>query len=98
MGGSTAQLNLGSIVDPIPIDDPTEPDHAEPDHASAVLHRALEQIRAEFNASTWELFWRTTVLAHPTSLIAEEAGVTAAAVRQAKSRVLRRLRKQLGDA
>jgi RNA polymerase sigma-70 factor (ECF subfamily) len=91
-GGSTAQANLHSIADPIPLDDPTEPDHA-----SALLHRALEQIRAEFTTDSWELFWRATVLGHPTDLIAQQKGVTPAAVRQAKSRVLRRLRKQLGD-
>ena len=91
-GGSTALANLHSIADPIPTDDPTEPDHA-----SALLHRALEQIRAEFTAGTWELFWRATVLEHPTDLIAKENGISTATVRQAKSRVLRRLRKQLGD-
>ncbi len=91
-GGSTAQANLQSIIDPIPIDDPTEPDHA-----AALLHRALEQIRSEFTGSTWDFFWRATVLDHPTDLIAKENGVTPAAVRQAKSRVLRRLRKHLGD-
>lgn len=91
-GGSTAQANLQAIIDPVPIDDPTEPDHA-----SALLHRALDQIRAEFTASTWDFFWRATVLGHPTDLIAQEHAVTSAAVRQAKSRVLRRLRKQLGD-
>lgn len=91
-GGSTAHANLQAIIDPIPVDDPTEPDHA-----SELLHRALEQIRAEFEVATWDCFWRATVLGHPTDLIARETGVTAAAIRQAKSRVLRRLRKQLGD-
>jgi RNA polymerase sigma-70 factor (ECF subfamily) len=91
-GGSSAAVELQSIVQPLPIDDPTEPDHA-----SALLHRALEQIRVEFNTRTWDFFWRSTVLDHPTALIAQENGVTVAAVRQAKSRVLRRLRKQLGD-
>jgi RNA polymerase sigma-70 factor (ECF subfamily) len=91
-GGSTAQVNLQSVADPVPTDDPTEPDHA-----SALLHRALDQIRCEFTVDTWELFWRATVLDHPTDLIARDSGVTSAAVRQAKSRVLRRLRKQLGD-
>ncbi len=90
-GGSTAFLHLQNIADPIPLHEPTEPDEA-----AALLRRALEQIRAEFTASTWNLFWRATVLGHPTDLIAEENGVTAAAVRQAKSRILRRLRSQLG--
>jgi RNA polymerase sigma-70 factor (ECF subfamily) len=31
------------------------------------------------------------------TVVAEELGMTAAAVRQAKSRVMRRLRQQLGD-
>ena len=91
-GGSTAHARLQALVDPIPIEDPTEVDHA-----SALLHRALEQIRVEFTTNTWELFWRVTVLGHPTDLVAKEAGLTPAAIRQAKSRVLRRLRKQLGD-
>ena len=91
-GGSTALAGLHAIVDPIPLDDPTEPDHA-----ASLMHRALEQIRDDFVETTWDLFWRATVLGHPTDLIANENGVTPAAVRQAKSRVLRRLRKQLGD-
>ncbi len=91
-GGSTAQDKFQSIIDPIPIDDPTEPDQAV-----ALLHRTLTQIREEFTTNTWDFFWRATVLGHPTDLIAQENDVTPAAVRQAKSRVLRRLRKQLGD-
>ncbi len=91
-GGSTALSRLQAIADPIPIEDPTEPDHV-----AALLHRALHQIRGEFTTNTWEAFWRATVLGHPTDLIAREAGISPAAVRQSKSRVLRRLRKQLGD-
>lgn len=91
-GGSTALANMNSVEDPLPVDEPTEVDQA-----AALLHRALDQIRVEFKANTWDLFWRSTVLNHPTDLIAGENNVSTAAVRQAKSRVLRRLRKQLGD-
>ena len=97
VGGSTAYQALQELIDPaaldlVPVDDPTEADHL-----SALIHRALNQIRIEFEETTWESFWRATVLGHPTDLIASENGVTPAAVRQSKSRVLRRLRKQLGD-
>ncbi len=85
-------MQLQAIADPVPVREPTEPDDA-----SALLRRALEQIRAEFTTGTWDLFWRATVLGHPTDLIANENEVTPATVRHAKSRVLRRLRKQLGD-
>ncbi|MCA9187854.1 MAG: sigma-70 family RNA polymerase sigma factor, partial [Planctomycetales bacterium] len=92
-GGSTANIQLQAFADPIPLYDPTEPDHA-----AALLHRALEQIRPEYSEVTWEMFWRATVLDHPTDIIARDNGVTPAAIRQTKSRVLRRLRRQLGDA
>lgn len=92
-GGSTALGQLHALADPVPDEDPTEPDHW-----AAVVRQALDQVRRHFESSTWQLFWRATVLGHPTDLIAQENNVTSAAVRQAKSRVLRRLRKQLGDA
>ena len=92
IGGSTALDRLQSLADPVPNADPTEPDHW-----AAVVRRALDQVRDHFEESTWQLFWRAAVLGHPTDLIAQESGLTTAAVRQAKSRVLRRLRKQLGD-
>ena len=91
-GGSTAQEQLGAVADPLSLEEPIEPVDV-----SALLHRALDQIGAEFTSTTWEMFWRATVLGHPTDMIAEDHSVTAAAVRQAKSRVLRRLRRQLGD-
>lgn len=92
VGGSTAYERLQSVADPTPLEDPTELDHS-----SALLHRALNQIRCEFTETTWDAFWRATVLGHPTDVIAKENGVTPAAIRKAKSRVLARLRKQLGD-
>ncbi|MEZ6101764.1 MAG: hypothetical protein R3E01_22750 [Pirellulaceae bacterium] len=46
---------------------------------------------------TWDAFWRTAVLGQATADVADELGMTAAAVRKAKSRTLQRLRRQLGD-
>lgn len=60
--------------------------------------RGLALIRAEFEDRTWEMFWRVTVDEQPAGEVAAGFGVSAAAVRLAKSRVLRRLREQLGDA
>jgi RNA polymerase sigma-70 factor (ECF subfamily) len=57
----------------------------------------LEQIRQEFQAKTWVAFWRTVIDGQATSLVAAELGLTPASIRQAKSRILRRLRQQLGD-
>jgi RNA polymerase sigma-70 factor, ECF subfamily len=62
-----------------------------------VVARALKQIQSDFQASTWLAFWRVVIDGQSTAVVAEELGMTLTSVRQAKSRILRRLRQQLGD-
>lgn len=92
-GGSEAQKRLHEIPAPLPDDD--DPEEAE--QFSALVHRALVQLRGEFETKSWQAFWRTTVDDQPSSAVADELGTTAHAVRMAKSRVLRRLREELGE-
>jgi RNA polymerase sigma-70 factor (ECF subfamily) len=76
-----------------------EPETDEEDRAEAglVYRRAVEMVRGEFEERTWEAFRRTVLDAQPTDETAAALGVTPAAVRKARSRVLRRLRERLGD-
>lgn len=67
------------------------------DDLSGVYHRALELVKGEFEPRTWEAFWRATVEGQAPAEIAAELGVTPAAIRKAKSRVLHRLREELGE-
>jgi RNA polymerase sigma-70 factor (ECF subfamily) len=62
-----------------------------------IIRRTLEVVRAEFEESTWQAFWRSAVDNQRASEIANELGISTAAVRQAKYRVLRRLRNELAD-
>jgi RNA polymerase sigma-70 factor (ECF subfamily) len=62
-----------------------------------LIRRALEMIRGEFEARTWQAFWRTAVDGRCAADVAAELGMSPGAVRVAKSRVLHRLRMQLGD-
>jgi RNA polymerase sigma-70 factor (ECF subfamily) len=64
---------------------------------SPLFRRTLDLIRGEFEERTWAAFWEATVQQRPVAEIAQELAVTPCAVRQAKSRVLRRLRQELGD-
>jgi RNA polymerase sigma-70 factor, ECF subfamily len=91
-GGSEARDRLASVPEDPPASDPA-PDAAE----TEVLHRALRMIRAEFEPRTWEAFWQTAVNGRSASDVAAELGMTPGAVRVAKSRVLHRLRTDLGD-
>ena len=64
---------------------------------AALVHRALEVIRVEFEDRTWQAFWRLAIDAQPAADIARDLGMTPRAVRQAKYRVLQRLRAELPD-
>ena len=95
-GGSTALAHLADIPDPW---ESASGDDAPstPDESAALLRRALAQIRPTVEPQTWNAFWNTTALGRTATDVAAELGLTTAAVRQAKSRMLRRLRRQLGD-
>jgi RNA polymerase sigma-70 factor (ECF subfamily) len=67
------------------------------DDLGGLYRRALELVRGEFEPRTWEAFWRSAVDGQSPAEIAAALGVTPAAVRKAKSRVLHRLRQEVGD-
>jgi RNA polymerase sigma-70 factor (ECF subfamily) len=90
-GGTDAHKRLQQVAD-AQTDDPE--DAVE---ISAVFHRALGLLQGEFEERTWKAFWRATVDGLPAPEVAAELGMTASAVRMAKSRILRRLREELGE-
>lgn len=94
-GGSEAMQWMRDIPDRDIDDDGDDSEEAE--HFSALVHRALLQLRDEFEPRSWQAFWRTTADGQSSATVAAELGMTANAVRMAKSRVLRRLREELGD-
>lgn len=59
--------------------------------------RALGLLETDFSATTWQAFWRTAILNEKTVDVAKDLGMTSKAIRQSRYRVLRHLRKELGD-
>ena len=62
-------------------------EEAELDEGRAVedlYKNALDLVREEFEKRTWQAFWRTAIEGQAPAIIAEDLGVTPAAVRQAK--------------
>jgi RNA polymerase sigma-70 factor, ECF subfamily len=92
VGGTTANLRMREFPDRLPADSASEV--AE---ASSLFHRGLELIRCEFESRTWQAFWLTAIDRCPSDEVCARLQMTAGAVRQAKYRVLRRLRCELGD-
>jgi RNA polymerase sigma-70 factor, ECF subfamily len=93
-GGTAAFLKLQDVAD-APAPPPADADPAA--ELDGLRRRALELVRSEFEDRTWRAFWRTAIEGYSPVDVAADLGVTPAAVRMAKSRVLRRLKEEFGD-
>jgi RNA polymerase sigma-70 factor (ECF subfamily) len=93
-GDTAVFLRLQDVVDPasLPADEDDPPAELEELH-----RRALELVRREFEERTWHAFWQTVAEGRPSADVAADLGVTPAAVRKARSRVLHRLKEEFGD-
>ncbi len=62
---------------------------------SRLLFRILEMLKGDFRPHTWQAFWSTVVDGRSAVDVADDLGMTAVAVRQARFRVMTRLRIEL---
>jgi RNA polymerase sigma-70 factor, ECF subfamily len=68
-----------------------------PEQLHALYRRALELIRTDFEERTWQMFCLAVLEERPLDEVASRFGVTANTVRKTKSRVLLRLRAEIGE-
>lgn len=94
-GGSTAMLDFMKIE--MSQHDSPEESISVGDLESRLPQRILQIVQSECNEKTWQAFWLTTIEDKPASVVAEKLGINVASVYQAKSRILRRLRKRLEE-
>jgi RNA polymerase sigma-70 factor (ECF subfamily) len=95
VGGSSAQDRLTQLPMPEHAVDDLPP---EDERERSLFARALDLIQGEFEERTWLAFWRTAVEGRALKDVAAELDMSPGAARVAKSRVLHRLREELGDA
>jgi RNA polymerase sigma-70 factor (ECF subfamily) len=67
----------------------------ETEYRQQLVGRALELMQTDFQATTWRACWEVVVSGRSAGEVAAELGMSVDAVYAAKSRVLRRLRKEL---
>jgi RNA polymerase sigma-70 factor (ECF subfamily) len=91
IGGSDAQAKLQQLPEVL------DESEAGTSTTGNLVRRALALIRPEFTDATWQAFWRVMMLGQSPADAAAELGLSLNAVYIAKSRVLRRLREELGD-
>lgn len=89
-GGSDANLRLQQIPE---IEDTED----APEQVKQLHRRALELIRGQFEEPTWQAFWRCAVEEQAPADVGRDMNMSPAAVRKAKSRVLRRLKDEMGE-
>lgn len=90
-GGTEALLLMQQLEESV--DSTICPENAR----SPLVRSVLDEVRAEFENSTWQAFWQTAIESRSAGEVSQTVGISTASVYQAKSRVLRRLRQRLSD-
>lgn len=93
VGGTAHEALLQHLPEPLPSDDVGSRQLEQ----VQVLHAALRVIEHDFQETTWTAFWRTVVEQHATDEVARDLGMKPKAVRQARHRVMQRLREAFGE-
>lgn len=98
-GGSTAHAQLQELPDPYSLIGDSEflvNESAEQQQKEVeqVMRRALELIQTEFAQNTWKAFLGMVVENRRQADVAADLGISVGAVRQAKYKVLKRLRSE----
>ena len=83
---------------------PSQPDDQQLEHSISVAsldkrlpRRVLEIVKSDCNPKTWQAFWETTIRGDAAADVASRLEMSIASVYQARSRILRRLRKRLAE-
>lgn len=94
IGGTDIQTRLAQIPERYPDESTSKEASAE---TSGLIRRATDVIHGDFQERTWRAFLRTAVDGLDATKVAAELQMTPRAVRQAKHRVLQRLREEFCD-
>jgi RNA polymerase sigma-70 factor (ECF subfamily) len=97
-GGTAALVRLSQLPADAETDDRQDAEPLERQARRRLFGRALAAIRGEFAERTWLAFWRVVVDGRSPEEAGGEPSMRPATVRVCKSRVLHRLRQELGDA
>jgi RNA polymerase sigma-70 factor (ECF subfamily) len=89
--GSTSVLEL-LLRKPLP---ESTPEEILAETRKEVVRWAAEQIRPEFSAETWKVFWQTAIEGVPIADVAKSSGRSPGAIYVARFRVIARLKETI---
>jgi RNA polymerase sigma factor (sigma-70 family) len=91
VGRGTGDTGTHRLLEALPAPD-ADTQAWEVEYDQRLFAWAAEQVRAQVREATWQAFWQTAVEGKPGKDVAASLGMTLAAVRLAKSRVVARLK------
>jgi len=91
IGGTDVQATLLHVPDESPEEASSRDATGE---LATLMRHGVGAIRGDFQDRTWQALWRTTIEGNTTAEVARDLGMLSRAVRQAKYRVLQRLREE----
>ena len=91
-GGTDAYERMQSHPDPIDEDAIYGSSIENP-----LVRRVMESVKLEFEDTTWQAFWMTTIENKSPAFVSQTLSIAVASVYQAKSRVLRKLRQRVSE-
>jgi RNA polymerase sigma-70 factor (ECF subfamily) len=91
-GGTAGRM----VLQEVPVPEIDSPDSVRADRA-AIYRKAMEFIQHEYLEHTWQAFLRIAVNDDAPADVAKDLGISVWSVYQAKSRILRRLRREFKD-
>ncbi|MBL8888823.1 MAG: sigma-70 family RNA polymerase sigma factor [Planctomycetaceae bacterium] len=89
LGGTTEAIALSQV----PQSDNEQ--LLEHEYRRQLFYAAAELVEAEFEATTWQAFWRTAVLGESIEAVAASLGKQVGAIYAARSRIIRRLKQEI---
>ncbi len=92
--GSTS---VQELLEAQPAGDPSATALFEAEYRRRLFRWAADEVKSEFAATTWDAFWQTAVEGRTPADVAAELSLSVGAVYIARSRVLARLRKRIGE-
>jgi RNA polymerase sigma-70 factor (ECF subfamily) len=92
---SVGGTSFVELLNQQPDDDPVSQAQVEQEYRAELFRWAAAQVRPEFQATTWEAFWRTAVVGEPIAEVAGALELSVGSVYAARSRIMARLKRRI---
>jgi RNA polymerase sigma factor (sigma-70 family) len=96
-GRGAGGTDMLQILEKLPEPDRRVTTEFDDEYRTEIFRLAAERVRSEFRETTWQAFWRTSVLNESIADVAQYLGLSAGSVYVARSRVIGRLRQSIEE-